>query len=228
MKNLTVGDIEIKLSKKRARSITTRIRDGEVIVSAPYYVSQKEVLEVIEKQLPWIKTHLEKAGKKKNNSKLKYQDGEKIYFFGNEYELKIAVQENKRNKVNIDKEKKQIIVYTSIPEDKNAIKRAIETRFKKELIEKIDELLPICQEITGKAIVSYDIRKMTTSWGICHIKERTVTFALQLAQKSEEEIKYIIVHELTHLIEPNHSMKFKEYMTKFMPEWKRIKKEINS
>ena len=65
MKNLTVGDIEIKLTKKRARSITTRVRDNEVIVSAPYYVSQKEVIEVIEKQLSWIKKHLEKAIKKK-------------------------------------------------------------------------------------------------------------------------------------------------------------------
>ncbi len=227
MKNLKVGDIEFKLIKRRSRSITTKIRDGEVIVSAPFYVSQKEVLEVVEKQIPWIEKHLEKAGRKKSNARLKYIDGEKIYFLGGEYLLKIEASAKKKTVVEIDKERGEIIVQTS-SQDAQVIKRAVDARFKKELMAKIDSLLPECQRITGKTINSYDIRKMTTSWGICHIKDRTVTFSLQLAQKSDEEIKYIIIHELTHLIEPNHSLKFKEHMTRFIPDWKRIKKEINS
>ena len=229
MKILTVGDIEIKLNKKRARSITTKVRDGEVIVSAPYYVSQKEVIEVIEKQLPWIKKHLEKAVKKKNNSRLKYEDSESIYFLGSKYELKIKEQKDqKRIKVEIDKGAMIITVLTPNKAEKEKIKNAIDSRFKKELRTKIDELLPICLEKTGQNIVSYDIRKMTTSWGICHVKDRTITFSLQLAQRSDEEIEYIIIHELTHFIEPNHSMKFKEQMTKFMPNWRKVKKELNS
>ena len=229
MKILTVGDIEIKLNKKRARSITTKVRDGEVIVSAPYYVSQKEVIEVIEKQLPWIKKHLEKAVKKKNNSRLKYEDGESIYFLGSKYELKIKEQKDiKRIKVEIDKIDKTVFVIVPEKNEKEKIKNAIDSRFKKELRAKIDELLPICLEKTGQNIVSYDIRKMTTSWGICHVKDKTITFSLQLAQRSDEEIEYIIIHELTHFIEPNHSMKFKEQMTKFMPNWRKVKKELNS
>ena len=229
MKNLTVGDIEIKLTKKRARSITTRVRDNEVIVSAPYYVSQKEVIEVIEKQLPWIKKHLEKAIKKKNNSRLKYEDGESIYFLGSPYELKIKEQKDiKRIKVEIDKIGMTVLVIVPNIAEKEKIKSAIDSRFKKELRVKIDEILPICLEKTGQNIVSYDIRKMTTSWGICHVKDKTITFSLQLAQRSDEEIEYIIIHELTHFIEPNHSMKFKEQMTKFMPNWRKVKKELNS
>lgn len=229
MKSLIVGDIEIKLNKKRARSITTRVRDGEVIVSAPYYVSQKEVIEVIEKQLPWIKKHLEKAVKKKNNSRLKYEDGESIYFLGSKYELKIKEQKDiKRIRVEIDKIGKTVFVIVPEKDEKEKIKNAIDSRFKKELRVKIDELLPICLEKTGQNIVSYDIRKMTTSWGICHVKDKTITFSLQLAQRSDEEIEYIIIHELTHFIEPNHSMKFKEQMTKFMPNWRKVKKELNS
>ena len=229
MKSLIVGDIEIKLNKKRARSITTRVRDNEVIVSAPYYVSQKEVIEVIEKQLPWIKKHLEKAVKKKNNSRLKYEDGESIYFLGSKYELKIKEQKDlKRIKVEIDKIGKTVFVIVPEKDEKEKIKNAIDSRFKKELRVKIDELLPICLEKTGQNIVSYDIRKMTTSWGICHVKDKTITFSLQLAQRSDEEIEYIIIHELTHFIEPNHSMKFKEQMTKFMPNWRKVKKELNS
>lgn len=229
MKSLIVGDIEIKLTKKRARSITTRVRDGEVIVSAPYYVSQKGVIEVIEKQLPWIRKHLEKAGKKKNNSRLKYEDGEGIYFLGSKYELKIKEQKDiKRIKVEIDKIGKRVFVIVPEKDEKEKIKKAIDSKFKKELRAKIDELLPICLEKTGQNIVSYDIRKMTTSWGICHVKDKTITFSLQLAQRSDEEIEYIIIHELTHFIEPNHSMKFKEQMTKFMPNWRKVKKELNS
>ena len=112
--------------------------------------------------------------------------------------------------------------------EKEKIKSAIDSRFKKELRVKIDEILPICLEKTGQNIVSYDIRKMTTSWGICHVKDKMITFSLQLAQRSDEEIEYIIIHELTHFIEPNHSMKFKEQMTKFMPNWRKVKKELNS
>ena len=120
-----------------------------------------------------------------------------------------------------------LVIVPNIAE-KEKIKSAIDSRFKKELRVKIDEILPICLEKTGQNIVSYDIRKMTTSWGICHVKDKKITFSLQLAQRSDEEIEYIIIHELTHFIEPNHSMKFKEQMTKFMPNWRKVKKELNS
>ena len=228
-KEIEVQGLKIILVKKRVRNIITKIKDGEVVVSAPYYVSQAEVINVIEGQLDWIKKALNKAKNKNANAFLRYESGEKISFEGKEYTLYIVYNNKiKINKFAVDRSSLIIKIETPNVEDKEKIKTAIDKGFKKELKRRIDEFLPECEEITGQKVSAYTLRKMTTSWGLCHIKERDVVFSTQLARKNDEQLRYVIIHELTHLIEANHSSRFKEYMTKFMPDWRRIKRELNS
>ncbi len=53
-------------------------------------------------------------------------------------------------------------------------------------------------------------------------------FALQLFSRSVEEIEYVIMHELCHLVVPNHGKEFKALESKFMPNWKEIKKKLKT
>ena len=71
------------------------------------------------------------------------------------------------------------------------------------------------------------IRDMKTRWGSCSIKTGRIRLNKRLALYPEEYLEYVIVHELCHLIEPSHNMRFKNYMTGFMPDWKERKKRLN-
>jgi len=74
--------------------------------------------------------------------------------------------------------------------------------------------------------VRFSIRKMTTRWGSCTPKKRTIRFNLALADMSERAIDYIVVHELAHINHHNHGPKFKAALDFYMPDWREREKEL--
>lgn len=68
---------------------------------------------------------------------------------------------------------------------------------------------------------------MTTRWGTCNSKTGKLWFNLQLAKKTPECLEYVILHELCHLEEKNHSDRFIALMDKYMPMWREIKATLN-
>jgi len=68
---------------------------------------------------------------------------------------------------------------------------------------------------------------MKTKWGTRNTSTKTIWLNLELAKKQLHCLEYIFVHEMVHLLEKNHSDKFKNYMDSFMPKWKQLKHELN-
>lgn len=70
------------------------------------------------------------------------------------------------------------------------------------------------------------IRKMTTRWGVCNTKTKTITLNLELMKREEKYLDYVIIHELSHLIHANHSTSFWSLVEENCPNYKEIKKEM--
>ncbi len=70
------------------------------------------------------------------------------------------------------------------------------------------------------------IRKMTTRWGVCNTRLKVVTLNLELIKRDIKYLDYVIVHELSHLIEANHSSKFWSLVEKNYKDYKKIRKEM--
>jgi len=73
----------------------------------------------------------------------------------------------------------------------------------------------------------FGIKLMKTRWGTCNIRDKRIWINLELAKKAPRCLDYIIVHEMVHLLEKHHNKSFKEYMSRFLPDWKSIKDELN-
>jgi predicted metal-dependent hydrolase len=71
------------------------------------------------------------------------------------------------------------------------------------------------------------VRKMKTKWGSCTPASKNILINLELAKKPAECLEYIVVHELTHLLEPTHNSRFIALMTQFMPKWRFYRDELN-
>lgn len=91
---------------------------------------------------------------------------------------------------------------------------------KGELEERIRILLPKWEEITGLHCLSWHTRYMTSRWGSCIPAKRRLCFNLQLADKPQECLEYVILHELMHLKYPGHGTDFKHGLSVYMPSWK--------
>lgn len=70
------------------------------------------------------------------------------------------------------------------------------------------------------------IRKMTTRWGVCNTKTKTITLNLELIKRDTKYLDYVIVHELAHLIHANHSTKFWSLVEENMKDYKKYRKEM--
>ncbi len=70
------------------------------------------------------------------------------------------------------------------------------------------------------------IKAMTSKWGSCNYKTKVLTFNLYLFGFSERCIDYVVVHELAHLIEPNHSPRFYACVEKYIPDWRECRKQL--
>ena len=72
------------------------------------------------------------------------------------------------------------------------------------------------------------IRKMTTRWGVCNTKLKTVTLNLELIKRDTKYLDYVIAHELSHLIYPNHSRDFWDLVGENCPNYKTIRREMKN
>lgn len=89
-------------------------------------------------------------------------------------------------------------------------------------------LLPLWEARMGVRVSRVTLREMTSRWGSCRKDRASLTINLRLARVPEELIEQVLVHELCHLLHPNHSPAFYAEMTRRLPDWPERKKRLDS
>ena len=70
------------------------------------------------------------------------------------------------------------------------------------------------------------IRKMTSRWGVCNTKNHNVTLNYYLSRYDIKCLDYVVVHELSHFIHPNHSKNFWNLVSKYCPNYKECRRML--
>ena len=152
-------------------------------------------------------------------------DGESHYFLGKRYLLRV-IEHNAPPRVEL-KGKTKIYLYVRLDSSLEKKEEVMSGWYRSSLKNVGLDLIVKWKKIIGKKVKEYSVRKMRTRWGTCNRDQKKVCLNLELAKKPEHCIEYIIVHEMVHLLEKNHTDKFKAYMNKFMPKWRLYKEELN-
>ena len=167
-------------------------------------------------------------------------------FIWKQYTVQITKKNVKNTNVRIKRDNPHVILM-SIPYSATykAGLRALETphiRHRKELEkekmapayrDRLLELLPGMfrkwEPILGVCSNKVTIRKTKSQWGSCNTKNGNISISLWLGAYPEECIEYVVVHELTHLLERGHNVHFYGILDQVYPNWKacreRLKKE---
>lgn len=95
---------------------------------------------------------------------------------------------------------------------------------KKALLIKIGEYVEKYENLLKVTVNKYSLRLMRTMWGSCSTKTRNIRFNEKLYYKNDRFIEYIVLHELTHILVPNHSKRFYNIIKKYMPDYKAVLK----
>ena len=100
---------------------------------------------------------------------------------------------------------------------------------------KFEELKSILEEYLGKYtkllntnINYYQIKKLSSAWGIYHKRENYISFNFDLIEKDIKCIEYVVLHELCHIFYMNHQKDFWTLVEKYMPDYKIRRKNLKS
>lgn len=82
-------------------------------------------------------------------------------------------------------------------------------------------------QIMGLNYKEIKLKKMKSRWGSCS-SDRVITFNTQLVKLKKEQIDYVVVHELAHLVHMNHSKSFHNLVDSYICDAKRVRKDIKN
>ncbi|MDD6879516.1 MAG: DUF45 domain-containing protein [bacterium] len=196
--------------KKSHRTKNTYIKFDDqmnLIVSTNIFTSDKNIQRIIEKEYKSIsKMYQYNIKKQAFNSKFFYLGKEYKIIYGNNKGLIfdgdfVYVNES----TNIDKELIKLAL--------NLFSSRLEYLYKN-----------FVQDIPKPSGIT--IRKMKTRWGVCNTKTRRITLNMLLIKRNMLCIDYVIIHELSHLVEANHSKKFWKVVESNFPEYKKAIKML--
>ena len=156
-----------------------------------------------------------------------YVSGETHRYLGQQYRLKVLQSEDEVESVHMDREK--ITIITRDKGNKELVKKLLTEWYRQNayeiFTERIDAWSPRFERY-GIRHPKVFVRQMRSQWGSCTAKGK-MTLNLKLVMLPKQFIDYIIVHELCHLIEHNHSAAFYTLMSKIMPEWEEKREALN-
>ncbi|MEG0382261.1 MAG: SprT family zinc-dependent metalloprotease [Christensenella sp.] len=214
--------IDVVVSRKAMKNIRLRVgRDGTVGVSAPQNVSDSRIQEFVNAKRGWIESHI-------RNFEKADDDGDTILFLGIKYTIEVV----KDRRTGVALNDNNMNIFCSNPDEYEVVlqKWWIQqaATFLNEAVNKWFPIIDKNSEKSGGEKPAIKIRKMKTLWGSCTSAERAIRFNYYLMCSSPECVEYVVLHELTHLLYPNHGMEFKTFLTKYMPDWKERKKRLES
>ena len=228
-KALDSEKIQYKIVRSNRKTVAIQIlEDGNVKVSAPFSVTKKQIDEIIKDKISWIlkkQEELKRIYIEKNIDR-KFEDGEKISYLGKEFSLKIIkAKEYIQPKVVIDND--NMVIYINekfIDKDakeniRNIIKKWLVERFRDVAVDRIKKY----SFLIGVNPTKITIREQKTRWGSCSSKGN-INLNWKLVMAPMEVIDYVIVHELCHMIEMNHSKNYWNIVSTVMPDYKNHRK----
>ncbi len=219
-------EIEFHIRYSNRKTLGIKVKpDLSVLISAPNYLSIKTIQDKVSKKAAWIIKH-QNYFKKFHpiTPPRKYLNGESHLYLGRHYRLK--VRKSIRSEVKISGGYLNVGLNNYL--NKDAVKKTIEKWYKERadiIINKILSDLQSVFEINQIPHKPITIRFMKSRWGSC-TTSRNIIINAHLIKAPKKCIEYVIIHEMCHLKQPNHSKAFYNLQSKLMPDWKIWKNKL--
>ena len=227
---LQFGDslIEFDVSYAERKTLAINVHpDLQVTVVAPLAATQSTIEAKVRKRAAWIlRQRQELELYLPQTPPRQYISGETHRYLGRQYRLK--VQEGEAGSIKLSRG--FLTVITPDKTDTAQVQTLVEgwyrTQAKRVLPERLEAMLPRFARVDMPTEPQMSIRKMSSRWGSC-TEAGVITLNLKLMQVPKAYIDYVIVHELCHLVEHNHSQRFYRLLDRMMPDWRTRRERLN-
>lgn len=223
---IELGDIYLEVIQKDIKNVHLSVHPprGRVTIAAPLSMDLETIRLFSIAKLSWIRKQQTKLINQKREAIREYVTRESHYYLGQRYLLKV-IEEKATPKIILKHSSIELHVRPNSSRDQK--KSLLFRWYKKQLKETVAPLITKFEKTMKVEVKRVSVRNMKTMWGNCHVENGIIVLNTELAKKSIESIEYIVVHEMTHLLERNHNNKFIAHLDKFLPKWKHLRGELN-
>ena len=223
-----VVDFEVLESPSRTEKILIKVyADCRVVVSAPLNADDKTIIEAVKQRSRWIYKQLREFREQSRFiTPRQYKSGESHFYLGKQYQLKVIHDDTKPKGVKLLRGRLEV---NTLDADIEIIKCHLNEwyRYRAKVIfeARLQRILVLVLWVETQP----DIRLMTmrTQWGNCS-PSGVLTLNPHLVKAPTICIDYVILHELCHLVEHNHSDRFYQLLGQVMPDWEVVKERLDN
>ncbi|MDR2360391.1 MAG: M48 family metallopeptidase [Oscillospiraceae bacterium] len=200
------------LIRSNRKTIAMQAKDGKLIVRAPLNAAQKDIEATLAKFEPQITEMLAKnIALTEQRAEFSLNYGDRVLYRGKEY----PIAARSGNRVGFDAGKQEFYIPPNLPPEhvKAAIVQIYKILAKCFIAERLNHFMPIM----GVSVTNFHITNAKGRWGSMSAR-RSVNFSWRLILAEDDIIDCVVVHELAHIKEFNHSKAFRAEVEKIIPD----------
>ncbi|MDT8715963.1 M48 family metallopeptidase [Clostridium sp. 19966] len=214
--NNTKIEFELLLAHRKTMKIQIKA-PNTVIVTAPINVKEEWVLEKIKDKGAWIIKKLEEVKSVQIPAEKKFTNGELFMYLGKEYPLQINIDTRLRKpKIMLWAEK---IIVTAASKENPVIRLSLEQWYREMGQKVIEERVEYYQKFFPLKPRSVKVKEQKSIWGSC-TGRNDLLFNWRCTMGVLTSIDYVVVHEMSHMIQKDHSKKFWSIVEGILPDYK--------
>ena len=206
----------------RARRLQIRIRlDGSLQMTAPAGVSGKSLLDFLQEMIPWIRRTLPEVRRRAAAAKKadpRFPDAVTLAFLGETFRTEYWWQDRCWTAARLDRERK-VLLFSGCVLDRETVLTAFSELLKRTAHSVFPGELARLSERATIPFRNCSIRIQSSRWGSCS-SGGNISLNAKLLLFPPEIAEYVMIHELCHRREMNHSAAFWREVASFLPDWK--------
>lgn len=198
---------------------------GRVRIAAPTRMKLDTIRLFAISKLGWIRQQQQKLREQERESPREFIDRESHHVWGRRVLLKL-VEADAPASVQLHHSNLRVSVR---PGSDEAAREAILASWYRQLLKaEVPSLIAAWEPRLKVTVNGFYVQQMKTKWGSCNPIAQTLRLNTELAKKPRACLEYIVVHEMSHLLEPTHGPRFLALMDRFMPAWRATRALLNN
>jgi predicted metal-dependent hydrolase len=222
-----IGDLRVEVVRKDIKNLHVGVYppQGRIRVAVPLRLNKETVRLALISRLGWIRRQQKHFAQQERQSKREMVAGESHFYQGRRYRLDVIEHDGPPSVRLRSSAKLELRIRPKTKPAKREI--ILQQWYRCMLREQIPILAAKWEAKAGIKIAEVRIKRMKTRWGTCNPNAGRIWLNLELVKKPVACLEYILVHEMVHLLERQHSERFRDRMDTLLPSWRLLREELN-
>lgn len=205
---------------ERKKSASIQLQGDLVKVSVPMTLSDRRIRDLVIKRTSWIKSKLQEQSNRPISAPREYISGETVTYLGKNYRLKVL--KGQQPSVKLKRGYVEVTLSNTDVDPKTTVHSLLQDWYRSHAQKRLEEKTLRLAKIIGVNPSSVTVKNYKSRWGSCS-PEGDISYNWRIILAPQSIVDYVIVHELCHILEHNHSSSYWKHVERHVPNWREQK-----